>query len=843
MLAAMDSLGLKRLDGRIALARLAVGFERLWAALLWPLATAALALSLVVSGLLPALPAAPRLGLAAILAVLFLWSLRAAIRLAWPTRMAAMRRIETASGLAHRPVSSHNDRLSAGETDAAKQAIWQEHKLRQLGLLANLKVGRPRSDWRELDPRALRVPAALAVVASLLLGQGSPAGNLADSLRLTPRLAAAGTSLDAWLKPPAYTGRAPLMLTSPAMAERLKAGGEVLVPENSMLTLRLSGAAAPKIKFHAVDENGGAIEDLVGNSRSEAGLFHAETRLDRPVLVTVSDGGTELARWRIRLIPDSPPEVAMTADPAGDSSGALTVKWEAGDDYGVSAVTAEISLSDSQDDGLGIDGNGIFLYEPPKFPITLRRTSPKHEAASTTADLSEHPWAGFMVEMTLTATDAAGHATVSAPRTFRLPERLFTKLIARSLIEQRRHLIVKPEESGRVEGMLGALLAYPEGLIDSSGNYLAIAVIDARLGAARGQEDVDRAVAMLWRTAVGIEDGTLADARAELEALRKELERALAEGASPERIAELMDKLRGAMDRYIQSLLDETQKRLQQGNLDPNQQFQQGRPISPEDLQKMLDMIEKLAESGANDAAREMLSQLEDILRNLQPGMNAQQMAPQRDTPMGRMLDQLSDLMRRQQRLMDDTQRMQEGEGDELSERQGEEPGNSGQRFDPDSLANEQGGLAQLLEQLMRELGKNGLNAPPQLGDAGKNMRGAEGSLREPDRDGALRQQGEALAKLRQGAQGMARQLMQQGVGQEGNYGRHGEARGDDRDPLGRPMPHSGEDYGPDRNILPGEQAIRRAREILETLRSRVNEPELPRLDRDYIERLLRGLY
>ncbi len=42
---------------------------------------------------------------------------------------------------------------------------------------------------------------------------------------------------------------------------------------------------------------------------------------------------------------------------------------------------------------------------------------------------------------------------------------------------------------------------------------------------------------------------------------------------------------------------------------------------------------------------------------------------------------------------------------------------------------------------------------------------------------------------------------------------------------------------------LPSELAIRRAREILDMLRSRASEPELPRLERDYIDRLLRGLY
>jgi hypothetical protein len=51
------------------------------------------------------------------------------------------------------------------------------------------------------------------------------------------------------------------------------------------------------------------------------------------------------------------------------------------------------------------------------------------------------------------------------------------------------------------------------------------------------------------------------------------------------------------------------------------------------------------------------------------------------------------------------------------------------------------------------------------------------------------------------------------------------------------------EDFGPERDMLPSELAIQRAREILEMLRSRAGEQDLPRIEKDYIERLLRGLY
>jgi hypothetical protein len=293
------------------------------------------------------------------------------------------------------------------------------------------------------------------------------------------------------------------------------------------------------------------------------------------------------------------------------------------------------------------------------------------------------------------------------------------------------------------------------------------------------------------------------------------------------------------MNRYMQSMMEEAQRRMEQGGLDPNQsmqQQQQGQTITPQDLQKMLDMIEKLSKSGANEAARQMLSQLDQILRNLQMGQPQQ--GQQGENPLSEMLDQLSEMMRRQQGLMDDTQRMQDG-GDGEPQQQGQ----NGQPLSPDGLGDRQQGISEMLQQMLDQLGQQGLQGPPSLGEAGRSMNEAEGSLRQGDREGALGQEGEALSKLREGAQGLVQQMIQQGQGEQGSQGEHGQARGDDVDPLGRPMPNRAEDFGPERNMLPSELAIRRAQEILEMLRSRANSPDMPRLERDYIERLLRGLY
>jgi uncharacterized protein (TIGR02302 family) len=833
------------IERKIGLARWAIGFERIWAAGQLPVVVAGAFAAVVIGGVLPMLPQWPRLALLAIFAAGFLWSLRPLFRVSWPTRHEAMRRIEAKTGLAHRPVSGHQDQLAPGSDDPLQQAIWEEHKLRQLRGLENLKAGAPQSAWRDLDPRALRVPVGLALVAAVLLGPGDTRSNLADSFNFVPAAEATPLVMDAWLKPPAYTGKPPVLLTSPAMAERLKTEPDILVPDKATLTLRVTGAKAPKLSFHELSDDGteGAeVQGFTPKTKTSEGVFQSETLIARPALVKVMDGEKELGSWRISLIPDAPPTVEIVDKPTGDSSGTLTAKWKVADDYGVSGVTSDIYLADEQDDGTGFSGNGIFEYDPPKLPISLKKASPKEEAGSSKADLAEHPWAGFMVDMTLSAKDGGGNATESKTVTFRMPERLFTKPLARALVEQRKHLILAPEQSGGVAQMLDALLTYPEGLIDNSGTHIAIAMVMSRLRSAEGQEAIDASIRMLWQIAVGIEEGTMSNAKAELEALRKELERALREGASPERIAELTQKLREALDRYMQSLMEETQKRMQQGQQNQQQQQQQGRTVTPQDLQKMLDMIEKLAQSGANEAAQEMLSQLEDILRNLQPGMAQQQQqgGPQQDSPLGQMLDQLSELMRRQQQLMDDTQRGQQpGEGQEPGE--GQQPGSQGQGMS--GLGDRQQGLSQMLQDLMQQFGQNGMQAPQSFGEAGQSMQGAEGNLRQGDRDEALGDQGDAMAKLREGAQGLARQMMQQSQGQQGSQGRTGEARGDDRDPLGRPMPNRSEDYGPERDMLPSEQAIQRAREILEMLRSRAGDAEMPRLERDYIERLLRGLY
>ena len=95
---------------------------------------------------------------------------------------------------------------------------------------------------------------------------------------------------------------------------------------------------------------------------------------------------------------------------------------------------------------------------------------------------------------------------------------------------------------------------------------------------------------------------------------------------------------------------------------------------------------------------------------------------------------------------------------------------------------------------------------------------------------------------MRQGAQNLAQAMQQQfGLGPgPGQPGRTGQARaGQETDPLGRPM--RGREYGDDVTVkVPGEIDVQRARRILEELRRRLGDANRPKLELDYIERLLK---
>ena len=810
MVETMSDASPNPIRGKLRWQRAALWAEAFWNAAQRPLLAVLLALAALWSGVLVNLPRPLPLVALALVGLGIIYTCRDLLGLARVSDLAALRKLDTRNGLAHREASSLDDTITP---ESGNAEIWEEHLRRKLAALKNLKLAWPQSAWRNFDPMALRVPVAMAAVSAFLLGPG----DLISNFRNAASIAAPAKlpTLDAWLKPPAYTGKQPLLLTAPAMVEKLKEQSEITVPENSVLNLRLQGAAKPQLLFISPGANDTPVKLSNAKIETDDSGLTADVTLDRPVTVKVMDGDKELATYPISLVSDEAPKIEFAEDPKTGDQGKLQVKWHASDDYGIKSVTAEISLADEQQDGTGFEGNGVFLYDPPEFKIALKKPGAKDDTETTLADLTSHPWAGLFVEMVLTVTDGAGHKTTTAPKRFKLPERDFIKPLAQALVEQRKNIILSPDAAPDASTMLDAMLLYPVDIADESGLILNLAAMKNRLASASAPEDVVAVVKDIWPLIVAVDSGKLDDARAELKALAQQLRQALRDGAPQEKIDELTRRMKQAMDKLMSQLQKQGKQQQAQGMKSPG-----GRNVTPKDLQQMLDDIDKLNQQGNKDAAEQMLSQLDEMLQNLKPGDGQQ--ADGADGGLKDQMDALSGLMGKQKKLMDETQRLgkdgQSGDGQGLGDRQ-------------KSLKDQLGKMGQ---------GLNGEEGGDSLGEAGKNMGKAEGSLRGQDKQEALRQQNQALRKMMEGMGKLAQQLNKQGQGRQGSNGTQGKGN---EDPLGRPRATHDPGVGPDKNLVPSELAMRRAREILEELRSRANEQGLDDESKAYIDRLLKDQF
>jgi uncharacterized protein (TIGR02302 family) len=342
-----------------------------------------------------------------------------------------------------------------------------------------------------------------------------------------------------------------------------------------------------------------------------------------------------------------------------------------------------------------------------------------------------------------------------------------------------------------------------------------------------------------------------------LRAAQDALKQALERGASDEEIKKLTDKLRAALDNFMRQLAEQLRNNPQQlaRPLDPNT-----RVMRQQDLENMIERMERLSRSGDKEAAKQLLEQLQQMLENLQmaqPGDSG-------DGDMEQSLNELGDMIRKQQQLRDKT--FKQGQDSRRDRQRGKQGDQS-----MGDLQQDQQGLRDRLKKLQQELAKRGMGQGQRgergqkgqqgqqgqqgeqgdqegdgedgLGQADSAMGDAGNSLGEGNADAAVDSQGKALEALRKGAQSLA-QAMQQGEGEGQGTGpgmRAGRQQngGNQTDPLGRPL--HGREFGDDFTVkIPGEIDVQRARRILEELRRRLGDPQRPQIELDYIERLLK---
>ena len=597
-----DALSRLKLAQALDRAIYAIAWERAWPNLARLLTVVGLFLVVSWAGLWLALPFVARAVGLVVFAGIAIAVLFPLIRFRWPSREEALARLDRGSGIRHRPATTLTDTLTS--QDPVAQALWQAQRERTLASLKRIRAGLPHPRLALHDPWALRALVMVMLVATFFAAGDERGMRLGAAFDWNGVLAPADVRVDAWVTPPLYTGKPPVILSAANKeAAALPASGPLAVPAGSTLIVRSSG---------------GSLDVVVSGGLKEVAPAEAAPKGTNEKHFTITADGTAHVRapsgqpqWAFAATPDHAPTIALAKDPERQARGGLQLSYKIEDDYGVTGADAQIALrpADTKDGSKDSDGKAAPrpLFQPPQFPLVLPNARTRNGVGQTVKDLSEDPYAGADVTLTLTAKDEAGNEARSEPFNMRLPERLFTNSLARALIEQRRILALDANRNSDVYTALDALMIAPELFTPDAGCYLGLRNLATQLEAARTDDALRNVVASMWAFATTIEDdGVAGSVNAALRSAQDALKAALERGASEDELRVLTQKLREAMAGKVRDLA----RRAEQNPLGARQPF-------PAEVQLILDKAVELRQKTQKATPEQLadLAQQQDVLR------------------------------------------------------------------------------------------------------------------------------------------------------------------------------------------------------------------------------------
>ena len=264
------------------------------------------------------------------------------------------------------------------------------------------------------DPMALRAFVLVAVIATFFVAGGDRMKRVHAAFDWQGAITPANFRIDAWISPPPYTAKQPLILQGLRPGEPVQAAsGPIAVPAGSVLVIRASG----QVNLDVSTTGGLAEPEPTAQPAAGRGATERRFVVDRDGSATVR-AASDLT-WQFTAIPDRPPTIALTGEPQATPNG-LQMSYKLEDDYGVVGAQATFKLMTRR----GTNGHPPrSLYEAPEFTLSLPQARTRNGVGRTTKNINDHPWAGAEVSMTLTARDEGGNEGSTDPIDFRLPER------------------------------------------------------------------------------------------------------------------------------------------------------------------------------------------------------------------------------------------------------------------------------------------------------------------------------------------------------------------------------------------------------------------------------------
>ena len=363
-------------------ARWSIFWERLWPALASIATAAGLFLAISWLGVWLWLPP---IGRAIGLFVFFVLCVAATVPLFMvrvPSAADGLRRLDRASRLPHRPATTIADEMAASASDPYAVALWRAHIERALRAVRVLKAGMPVPRLAARDPFALRALVVILVVSTFLAAGGERGRRIAAAFDWQGVIAGGNYRVDAWVTPPAYTGRPPVILQGLRPGETARTAAAIAVPTGSTLIVRATGKTDLDIAVS------GAVTAAVGEAHPQLPTGSEERRFTITGTGTAKVRGIDDLAWSFTAIPDRAPAIALAKEPESQGRGSLLLVYKMEDDYGV--VDAQATFV-RKPPAISADREPHPLYSAPDFPLVLPQARTKNGIGQTTKDLTEHP--------------------------------------------------------------------------------------------------------------------------------------------------------------------------------------------------------------------------------------------------------------------------------------------------------------------------------------------------------------------------------------------------------------------------------------------------------------------
>ncbi len=663
------------------------------------------------------------------LAVTLVFLARSVLRtlsLKHPTQSDARRRVERDSGQSHRPLDVLDDR------PALSADVWPAHQKQALGQAHLLRRATPQPTLAPIDPYYLRfiLPAALLAAAVYMAGFSFERLRMAVSPNWQSPVRASQVNYEAWIDPPAYTGRPPAYF---------KDGTDIAVPAGSEFVARISGTkSAPRPRL-----NQGWRSKFLTPKRLGAKSFEVREVIDDSSKVEFRVGLSRKV-FDLKVTDDLPPEIEVIEPPEADKRDRLTLVYSLTDDFGVETLQIEMSLlSDDTDAETAFDDVTVLANIP--LPAS-RQTSV--ESAKAALDLSKTRYAGRKVIGRLVATDGAGQSGFSEPVWFTVPDKIFVEPLAKAVAEQRTlvmagldetyapepkpewepsdgywneyqprlHWDRAPSPIQRATRLIEAVTDEPAGLFKDPAVYMGLRHARSQMRHAKSIAELESLPEDLWRIALRAEFGVLGSALEEMREAEAALREGIARRASKREIDTLFERYNLAVDAYTEELRRKAQE---EGNDAEGGGGGGGPPAgSLDEIQELMKAIEEANAAGDTEGARKALARLAELLENMQIQLSQGGGGGGGDPSGGDMseeeqkqLEDLADLTGKQRDLQDETDQAERND-------QAEE------ELDPQELAQRQAELRDLLENLGDTLPAEGEG--DQAGQEGESGDGAQ---------------------------------------------------------------------------------------------------------------------